>query len=52
MPRSRAQAATSIAAPAERMAAWINGGMSGSASLTATWLKPQLRHSSTDEGGG
>jgi hypothetical protein len=29
----------------ERNAAWISGGMSGSASLIATWLKPQLKQS-------
>ncbi|MCJ9730257.1 hypothetical protein [Bradyrhizobium sp. PRIMUS42] len=32
-------------APAERIVAWSIGGMSGSTSFTAIWLKPQVRHS-------
>jgi hypothetical protein len=38
---------TISAAPAERIADWISGGMSWMASFTATWLKPQLSDSST-----
>jgi len=34
-------------APAERIAACVNGGISGITSLIATWLKPQLRHNSS-----
>src|SRR5579872_7402674 len=34
-----------MAAIAERLAAWVSGGMSWIASLIATWLKPQVRHS-------
>src|SRR6476646_407495 len=44
-PRSRAINNNTGKAPAERMVACSIGGMSGSASLTAIWLKPQLRHS-------
>ena len=47
MPRSRHQAATISAAPTERIAAWVSGGMSWIASFAATWLKPQDRHSTT-----
>ena len=47
MPRARAHAATSTVAMAERAADWMSGGMSWIASLIATWLKPQLRHSTT-----
>ena len=32
-------------APTERISACSIGGTSGSTSLTAIWLKPQLRHS-------
>ena len=46
-PRQRDHATTMSAAKVERKAAWISGGISGSASLTATWLTPQLRHSTT-----
>jgi hypothetical protein len=34
-------------APEERIMACSIGGMSGSASFTATWLKPQLTHNSS-----
>ena len=44
-PRRRAQATTTSAPNVDRKAAWISGGISGSASFTATWLKPQLRQS-------
>src|SRR5260370_37902527 len=44
-PRSRAITNSTGNAPAERMVACSIGGMSGSASLTAIWLKPQLRQS-------
>src|SRR5258707_12737950 len=44
-PRSRAINNSTGNAPAERMVACSIGGMSGSASLTAIWLKPQLRQS-------
>src|SRR5258705_3927744 len=45
MPRIRAINNNTGSAPAERMVACSIGGMSGSASLTAIRLKPQLRHS-------
>ena len=41
-PRQRAQIATMTNAPIERTVAWMNGGISGSASFTETWLRPQL----------
>ena len=44
-PRSRAISSSTGNAPAERIVACSIGGMSGNASLTAIWLKPQLRHS-------
>jgi hypothetical protein len=47
MPRQRHQPATMIAATRERRAACVSGGMSWIASFTATWLKPQDKHSST-----
>ena len=47
MPRSRHHAAINNAATAERTAACVSGGMSWIASLVATWLKPQDRHSTT-----
>ena len=47
MPRNRHQPAINSAATAERMAACVSGGMSWIASLVATWLKPQDRHSTT-----
>ena len=39
-PRQRAQIARSTNAPIERTVAWMNGGISGSASFTETWLRP------------
>src|SRR5713226_1184057 len=47
MPRHRAHKATIIAAPVDRTVAWVSGGISGMASLTATWFTPQLRHNTT-----
>src|SRR5664279_5598684 len=47
MPRSRHQAAMISAATMERMVDWTSGGISWIASFTATWLKPQDRHSTT-----
>src|SRR5450756_87774 len=44
-PRSRAIRNSTTSAPQERIKACSIGGMSGSASLTAIWLKPQLRQS-------
>ena len=44
-PRSQPIISITGSAPAERISACIIGGTSGSASLTAIWLKPQLRHS-------
>jgi ribosomal protein S27E len=43
-PRSRATRSTTGRAHSERNAPWVSAGISGSASLTATWLRPQLRH--------
>ncbi|MFZ9432854.1 MAG: hypothetical protein ACO26I_03065 [Burkholderiaceae bacterium] len=40
MPRQRDQASTSIAAPSDRSAACVKGGISGSAALAADWLMP------------
>src|SRR5580692_351895 len=45
MPRICVQAKTMIAASAERVDDWINGGISWMASLIETLLKPQLKHS-------
>src|SRR5215218_7765349 len=39
-PRERAQIAITANAPTERTVAWMNGGISGSASFTDTWLRP------------
>ena len=47
MPRNLHQPATMKAATKERIAPCISGGISWIASFTATWLKPQDRHSST-----
>src|SRR5204863_713977 len=44
-PRSQPTRSMTGNAPAERINACIIGGTSGSASFTAIWLKPQLRHS-------
>ena len=44
-PRTLAIRNSTTSAPEERIVACSIGGMSGSASLTAIWLKPQLRHS-------
>ena len=44
-PRNQPTAIMTGSAPAERISACIIGGTSGSASLTAIWLNPQLRHS-------
>ena len=44
-PRSQPAMSMTGKAPAERISACSIGGTSGSASLTAIWLKPQLRHS-------
>src|SRR6202040_1032176 len=44
-PRARATNSITGSAPAERMVACSIGGISGSASFTAIWLKPQLRQS-------
>src|ERR1043165_2176228 len=40
-PRKRAHSAMTRNAPVERTVAWMNGGISGSASLMETWLRPQ-----------
>src|SRR5579871_6734385 len=45
-PRKRAIKSSTGSAPSERIRPCTSGGMSGSASLTATWLKPQLTHNS------
>ena len=39
-PRQRAHSAITRNAPIERTVAWTNGGISGSASFTETWLRP------------
>ena len=52
MPRALHQSATISVAAAERIAACSSGGMSWMASLVATWLKPQDRHSTTTMVGG
>src|SRR6478735_11838005 len=44
-PRNQPIASNTGSAPMERTNACSIGGTSGSTSLTATWLKPQLRHS-------
>src|SRR5262249_33540663 len=44
-PRQRAIKSSTGSAPIERIVPCRSGGISGSASLTAIWLKPQLRHS-------
>ncbi len=44
-PRSQPANSMTGSAPTERISACITGGTSGSASFTAIWLKPQLRHS-------
>ena len=38
---------TMTVARLERIAHWISGGTSGSASFTAGWLKPQVRQMNT-----
>jgi hypothetical protein len=44
-PRSEPMIRSTGSAPAERLSACSIGGTSGNTSLTAIWLKPQLRHS-------
>src|SRR5438034_3728707 len=44
-PRNQPISSSTGSAPAERDSACSIGGTSGSTSLTAIWLKPQLRHS-------
>ena len=44
-PRSQPAISMTGSAPAERISACSIGGTSGSASFTAIWLNPQLRHS-------
>ena len=46
-PRSRMMPSTMTVARLERIAHWISGGTSGSASFTAGWLKPQVRQMNT-----
>ena len=46
-PRHFITASTISVASAVRTVHWISGGMSESASFTATWLKPQVTQSST-----
>src|SRR3954467_984612 len=44
-PRSQPMISNTGKAPTERVSACSIGGTSGNTSLTAIWLKPQLRHS-------
>src|SRR6478735_11752580 len=47
VPRHQAMMSSKGNAPAERLSACNIGGTSGSTSFTATWLNPQLRHSTS-----